>query len=112
MSDFVKWLNGEMKTRGWGNNELARRMGVSNAIVSLVLTEQQNPGIDFCLGLSRAFKIPPETAFRKSGIFPQVTEDKEAETQLVECFRYLSPTIQRLILAQIRAAYEIKNEDK
>lgn len=71
-SDFATWLMREIETRGWTNAELARRAGISAASISMVVSGQKGVGLDFCLGVSRAFGQPPETVLRKAGLLPPI----------------------------------------
>jgi transcriptional regulator with XRE-family HTH domain len=70
MKDFVTWLTDEMNARGWTNSELARRAGVRQSTVSMVISGHNKPGDDLCLGIARAFHVPAEEVFRRAGILP------------------------------------------
>ena len=85
-NDFVCWLTTELDTRGWTNSELARRADVGFSTVSRVFSRQQNPGLDFCIGVARALDLPPEDVLRRAGLLPplppSVTEEREIVTQV------------------------------
>jgi len=68
MSDFTDWLNAELNTRGWGYNELARRAGLSSGGVSIVMTERQRPGWEFCTKIADALVEKPERVLRLAGL--------------------------------------------
>jgi transcriptional regulator with XRE-family HTH domain len=67
MNDFVDWLNEELNERGWGQNELARRAGVSGGSISHIVNRRKNPGFDVCVGIAEAFSMPPEAVLRRAG---------------------------------------------
>lgn len=67
---FVTWLNRELDQRGWSRSEAARRGEISASMMDKVIGGFSNPGIEFCNGVSRAFKIPLEDVFRLAGILP------------------------------------------
>lgn len=67
---FITWLNGELDRRGWSRSEAARRGEVSASMMDKVIGGFSNPGIEFCKGVSRAFKMPLEEVFRLAGILP------------------------------------------
>jgi len=90
-SDFSEWLTNRVERHGWSFNELARRSGISSAMISLVVTGQRNPGIDFCNGVAVAFNFPLEFIFRKAGILPPLPDD-DTLTRLAETARILAPT--------------------
>jgi len=55
-----------------------------------VLGEFANPGLDFLIGVSRAFGIPREEVFRRAGVLPPIIEDdSEVEAFMAE-WRQLS----------------------
>jgi len=68
--DFIQWLIDELNERDWSMNELARRAGVTSGAISLVMSMQRKPGPELLLGIAQALQLPPETVFRKAGIFP------------------------------------------
>jgi transcriptional regulator with XRE-family HTH domain len=67
---FVTWLNRELDQRGWSRSEAARRGEISASMIDKVIGGFSNPGIEFCKGVSRAFKLPLEDVFRLAGILP------------------------------------------
>lgn len=72
LSEFTEWLIAEKDKRGWDDSMLAARAEVSPSIVSMVLSEQRNPGFDFCKGIVRAFNEPPERVLRLAGLLPSL----------------------------------------
>jgi transcriptional regulator with XRE-family HTH domain len=83
--EFIRWLTEEMDKRGWNNSELARKAGLrSPSTIQQVVTGGRNPGVEFCLGVARAFREPPELVFRRAGLLP----DREGiEDELYDRFR-------------------------
>jgi transcriptional regulator with XRE-family HTH domain len=67
---FAEWLLEEIDRRNWSQSELARRAELAQPTISLVLSEQKNPGPDFCQGVARAFRVPTEVVFRRAGLLP------------------------------------------
>lgn len=61
---MVNWVNEQLKIKGWSMRELARRANISPATVSKVLSNKQNPGNDFYLGVARAFGVTLESVER------------------------------------------------
>lgn len=101
-TDFSTWLTGEMDKRGWNNSELARRAGLVPSTISMVISQQKNPGLDFCVGIALAFRLPPEIVLRKAGLLdpemPQAQIDKEA----AHLFAQLPDNQKEIVLAQLR----------
>jgi len=75
--DFVEWLKDEIQQRGWTDGETARKSEIAGATLSKILNLQAQPGVDFCNGIARAFKVPPEDVFRRAGLLPKLPEGNE-----------------------------------
>ena len=63
------WLELEMRNKGWGVREVARRAGLSHPIISDALNGG-NVSFETCKALASLFHIPPEEVFRKAGLLP------------------------------------------
>ena len=99
---FNEWVEQELKSREWRQADLARVMGSSEGMVSMVLRGERKPGPDFCNGIARAFGVPPETVFRMVGILPALPEeDDELARQLVESFKRLPIEKRREVLSYV-----------
>jgi transcriptional regulator with XRE-family HTH domain len=73
------WLQKELGQRGWSQRELARRAGISHAIISEVLSGTKKPGWDFCLAIADPLDRSPIEMFRLAGLLPSdklVSEDQ------------------------------------
>lgn len=80
-----QWIIQEIEERNWSIRELARRAELSHATINAVLAEKSQPGPDFCTGVARALRVPPERVFRLAGLLPQ----KPEETAIISEFVYL-----------------------
>jgi transcriptional regulator with XRE-family HTH domain len=90
---LVKWLTKQVEERGWTYNELGRRAGLSSGHISLVTTERQKPGYEFCVKIAQALQQPPEKVLRLAGLLPDLPGPEEDITfgELLEIMRRLSP---------------------
>jgi transcriptional regulator with XRE-family HTH domain len=105
--DFTEWLREQIEDRGWSQNELARRAGVTSGYVSMVMTQARKPGADFCTGVARALKVPEITVFVEAGLMSRTTNPEELTLrELYAILSDLPPSEQRAILAEARARYE------
>jgi transcriptional regulator with XRE-family HTH domain len=111
-TEFVTWLIEEMEQRGWNNSELARRADVVPSTVSMIVSGQKRPGLDFCTGVARAFRMPPEIVLRKAGILPGATEDQVQDEELLSYFHALSGDERERVITITRALYENRAEYK
>jgi transcriptional regulator with XRE-family HTH domain len=67
---FIKWLLKVMETQGWSQAEFARRIKISPATVSRVLSGENNPGLDFLQGVALALRMPLDAVMRRAGVLP------------------------------------------
>lgn len=102
-TDFNVWLTKRLDKEDWNNSELARRASVAPSTVSMVLNQQQRPGLDFCLGVAKALRIPPETVLRKAGLLPPVPPAIEQEQEYLLILRELSAGTRETLLTMVRA---------
>jgi len=109
---FASWLTEELDKRGWSNSELARRSEVVPSTISMVISRQNQPGLDLCLGLARALHLPPEVVLRKAGLLPPEPDESELVSEMVYLVSRLDPQTQRLLVAQARALYELNQRDR
>ena len=80
--DFATWLRSEMDSRNWSQGELARRSGVSQSQISLLLQSRHAPRLDTLQLLARAFRMRKEDIFRQAGYLdPLPDDDTLAELQ-------------------------------
>jgi transcriptional regulator with XRE-family HTH domain len=114
-NNFITWLTDEIVSRGWSNSELARRAGISPAAISMVMSGQNRPGNEFCLGIARALGIPPEDIFRKAGLLPDLPYgplDQMTLQELHDLMRNLTPRDRRDVLEYARMRYRLLREDR
>ena len=78
-SDFVKWLEEEMRGRGMSQADLAREAHVSRGAIGNVLRGERNPGKDLLTAIAEGLKLPPETVFRMAGVLPPEQDDSRIE---------------------------------
>lgn len=69
-TSFAEWLDGEMARRRISQAELARRGGISQAAISLVLKRKRQAGPDLCSAVARALGLPESQVFRAAGLLP------------------------------------------
>ena len=108
MNGFISWLNDELNTRGWSQNELGRRAKITGAAVSLVASGKQAPTWDFCKAIAKPLGKRPEELFRLAGLLPQRRGDDEVTFQdFVELGLELTheerTRVMEYILSQVRA---------
>ena len=102
-NNFADWLNTELEDRGWTFRELARRSGLSGATISNAIAEKTNPGLQFCVGVARAFDMQPEWVLRKAGLLPALPPAIEEENEAITILRELPAQVRAVVMTMLRA---------
>jgi len=100
--EFVDWLIAEIEERDWSNSELARRAGISQSTVSMIIGGQNKPGLDFCVGVARAFKVPAEYVLALAKLIPSIPEETLGVREMTYLYDRLDETGQKNILDMMR----------
>lgn len=101
--NFVDWLTDELKARGWSNSELARRSGMAQSTISMIISRHSNPGWDFCAKIASAFSLPADQVFRRAGLLPPLPASDDVITQeIIESIKQLPTDVRKEVLAYIR----------
>jgi len=109
MSNLVDRLSKELDTRGWSMRELSRRSaGVSDSLISLVLSEQARATADFCVKIADALNWDKEDTLRLAGILDPLPPEVQEEKELVKRFRELDPQLRIAVLQMVRSLQDIR----
>jgi transcriptional regulator with XRE-family HTH domain len=114
-NSFVDWIIEKEKERGWEDSQLAAQAGLSPSIVSMVISSRERkPGVKFCRGIARAFKLPPEIVFRKAGILPELPdfENDPISAEIGAFVQRLSLARKKQVLDFVRFVYQASEADK
>ena len=93
---FTKWLKGELKARALSQTELAKRAGMSQAAISLVLDGKHKPGFAFCVRIAKPLGVSPVYVLQLAGLLPEdtplpaVLDDNDVK-EIVSIARNLPP---------------------
>lgn len=66
-TDFAEWLNGELRSREWSQNRLAREAGLSNGEVSRVMNGKQ-ASFNVCKQITYALDLSLDFVLREAGL--------------------------------------------
>lgn len=110
LEDFREWLNSEALRLGLSYSEIARRGGVSPALISQLASGDTNPGDKSCTAISRAFGIPLDEVYRRAGLLPKLPETEYDKQSLWLRFIQLSPDRRQLLFRTIEAWVEEERE--
>jgi len=102
VSKLTTWVNENLEQRDWSYNLLARKAGLSSGGVSRVMTERRKPGLDFCVGVARAFGERPEYVLRLAGLLPPVPPSVAEEDEILALIRSLPPLKREAALDMLR----------
>lgn len=108
VKSFVDWLVDELKARNVSQAELAKRSGMSQASISLVISGKRNPGIDFCNAVAKALNIPTEEVLSSAGLLPKKSIRTALIDRMVELFSNFSVEEQEAYLEEMDFRLERK----
>lgn len=97
------WLNEEIERRGWTYSELARRARISTGTLSNIMAGRNRPGLDFCVGISRALDKPPEKVLRLAGLLPALPPAVAEEGEAMSLFRRLNRQARGVVVTTMRS---------
>jgi transcriptional regulator with XRE-family HTH domain len=110
-TQFTQWLLDEIGKRHWNMSDLAQQAGLSQPTVSLVMSGDRRPGLDFCIGVAKAFKLPPEYVLRQACLLPRVTTEDSAVIQdMADLLRRLPPDALEEAIWFLNALYNREQE--
>jgi transcriptional regulator with XRE-family HTH domain len=72
---FRHWVSKEAQRRGWSIHDLAKRADVSLAMLTEVLSGQQQPNAEVCVGVAHAFNTPVIRMLHLAGLSSIEEED-------------------------------------
>jgi transcriptional regulator with XRE-family HTH domain len=58
METFIDWVRNELRLRGWLQEDIVKRGGISSGAISKVMSGERNPGPEFCRAIARAGSSP------------------------------------------------------
>jgi len=102
-SPLSKWLNDELKNRGWSQREAARRAGISHAAIANILQDVGEPLVSTYEALARAFEMPLPEILQIAGVLPLPPAPVRDEDRLLSLWRQLDPRQRRDVLDMLAA---------
>jgi transcriptional regulator with XRE-family HTH domain len=106
---FEEWLNAQMNERSWNQSELGRRTGLTRQAIGNYLSGRI-PDEAAIRKIARAFKLPPETAFRAAGILPPESPENELINSIIHLTSELPDQEQQDILEFIKLRHRLAEE--
>ena len=113
MKDFMDWLKEEIKARNWSQSEAARRMGISQGMLSLILRGERSAGIQFCKAVARGFNLDEAVIARKAGLFEHLIREDDLGAlikDIVRSAQRLSRIEQEWLLKYIYLRLDVTEE--
>jgi len=107
--DFVIWIKEELDRRGWSQNELARRSGLTSMGVSHVLTMNRNPGLEFCTSIAKALGYSDVEVLRRAGLIRAPVEE-QVESMAEMTFNEIMALVKGLNLVERRELLKLVRE--
>ena len=91
-SQFDRWVQEEMTARGWKLQDLAKAATVDINILLAIFGGEQPPAPSIILNIAKAFQKPPEVAFRKAGLLPEISDEENMTlSEIYEVVKLIPP---------------------
>lgn len=89
---FIQWLQKQMDEMGLNQNELAQKSGLYPSNISMVLSGEKNPGVDFFIKIARGLRLSPGYVFEQYAlsVSEKPTEGEQLIMKTSEVMRILS----------------------
>lgn len=89
---FIQWLQKQMDETGLNQNELAQKSGLYPSNISMVLSGEKNPGVDFFIKIARGLRLSPGHVFEQYAlsVSEKPTEGEQLIMKTSEVMRILS----------------------
>jgi transcriptional regulator with XRE-family HTH domain len=110
MSDTLRvWVTQKIKESGWSYRELARQAGISQSLVSRILSGDMPASPDFCIKVARALDVSPVYVMQLAGILPgepTLTDDSPIAREIVQLIQDMPPERRQQVLEYVRFIYQ------
>jgi len=100
---LIDWLNQELGQRGWTLGELSRRSGVSVPTLSMFLSGQRKPKVEFYISIADALHIRREDVLRKAGILSPKPLTVADAAEAADIISRLDETSRRNVMTMLRS---------
>lgn len=113
-TDFVAWINEQLKERNWSQAELARRGHFSTGALSRIMNRERMPGVDICRGVAEAFGMRDVDVMKIAGLAsnPSLDEEPPSVREMISKFTRLSDEDQAYMLKIVTALDETEQAQK
>lgn len=92
------YLLDQLEKRGWSQNELARRSGLTSGTISNTINGVYGADQSTLISIANALKVSKEEIFRAAGILPPVSTQTEEIERLNFLFNQLDDTDKTTII--------------
>ena len=107
---FIEWINEEEDKRGWTDNKLAKKAGISPSVFTKA-RQGTVPKWDACLAIAHALDISPVTVFRKAGLLPEKLDTEVTFEDWEHLLLQLSPHEQEILRQNALTLLELKKKN-
>lgn len=109
---FAEWLQAEMDRRGWSQSDCARSADLNRAVINKLINGKSQPQPSTLMAISRAFRIPVETAYRAAGLLPPSPDGDELTSEVIHIFRSIQSPRRRSTAIMLLKALVLEEENE
>lgn len=111
MHDFAAWLDGKLNDRGWNDSKLASVAGFNQSVLSKA-RGGTGPGVEACIAIANALKVPPAEVLVAAGHIPAPPHWEPKLDEALSLFANLREDEQDDLLAYMRRKVERGEREK
>ena len=109
--EFTRWLEEEMRKRGWQPSDLANAAKMYSSTLSRILNQERKASPETCVAIANALNLPAEEVFRRAGLLPERPVYDIRERRALFLFSRLPESIQQYILTTMEAFVDEQEQE-
>jgi transcriptional regulator with XRE-family HTH domain len=108
---FGDWLRQQLKERGLRPVDLVNRSSMDSGVVSNLMNNRRNPGIDSCKAIAHALKIPVTEVLTAAGIIPETPASDQITDAITNLLSEMDTTNKRDVLEYVKLRLKIADNE-
>ena len=110
--DFSEWLQAEINKRGWSQSDLARSADLNRAVINKLINGKSHPQPGTLESISRALKLPIESAYRAAGLLPVNPDNDETIEEAIHVLKSIQSAQRKATAVALLKALIMEEENE
>jgi transcriptional regulator with XRE-family HTH domain len=109
---FGDWLEKQLRDRKMRPVDLVRLSGMDSGVVSNLINNRRNPGIESCKAIAQALKIPITEVLSAAGIIPEKPTSEQLTDAITNLLAQLDTPNKKDVLEYVKLRLELANNNE